>query len=89
MKVSRSTLISLLELLLIESGAVRATKYLSENQIVRAVRRTYGGKIVKGNTEVLITIGKPNFQEREFIKILKKSKEPFPVKKIQIKWGKR
>lgn len=88
MKISRSLLVSLFELLLGDSGAVKATKYLSETQIVRAVRRTYGGKILKGNTEILVTIGKPNYQEREFIKLCKKAGESFPVKKIQIKWPK-
>lgn len=88
MKISRALLIQLFELLLMKDGAVKATKFLSPDQIIRAVRRTYGGKIVKGNTEILITIGKPNFKEREFIKKCKKSGEPFPVKKIQVKWSK-
>lgn len=89
MKISRTLLIQLFEILLMKGGAVRATKFLSENQVVRAVRRTYGGKIVKGNTEILVTIGKPNWKERDFINKCKKAKESFPVKKVQIKWEKR
>lgn len=39
----------------------------------RASRHTY-----------LLTIGRPNYAERKFIKTLIKAKEPFPVKKIQL-----
>lgn len=91
MKITRKAIHSIAEILL-EGGAVRATKFFSETLIVRGVRRTYGGKIAKGNTEILLTIGKPNYAEREFIKACKKAGEPFPVKNIQIKWpekGKR
>jgi hypothetical protein len=34
----------------------------------------------------VFTIGKPNYEEREFIKKCKKAGEPFPVKKIQVKF---
>ena len=64
---------------------VKATKYLSPKEIVRAVRTTYGGKFKQGNIEITITIGKPNYLEREFIKLCQKAKEPFPVKNIQVK----
>lgn len=87
MKVARHWIVDLIEVL-DGTGAIRATKYLSEKQIIRAVRRTYGGKIIKGNTEIVLTMGKPNYQEREFIKNCKKAGEGFPVKKIQIKWAK-
>ncbi len=66
----------------------QATKYISDKQIIRATRTTYKaykGKPDRGNIEINLTIGKPNFAEREFIKKLKKAKEPFPVKKIQFK----
>lgn len=67
------------------------TKYISPKYIVRATRATYKGakakkRILKdGNIEIILTIGKPNFVEREFIKKCVKAKEPFPVKKIQFK----
>ena len=88
MKITRKAISQLVEVIL-EGGAVRATKYFSDKLIIRAARRTYGGKIVKGNTEIVLTIGKPNYQEREFIKKCKKAGEPFPVKKVQIKWAKK
>jgi len=66
-------------------GVIKATKYISPKEIIRAVRKTFGKKIVKGNIEIHLTIGKPNYAEREFIKLCQKSDEPFPIKKIQLK----
>lgn len=67
---------------------VKATKYISPKLIVRAVRTRCGKKLSrKGeNISVTLTIGKPNFEEREFIQLLQKSKEPFPIKKVQVKF---
>ena len=67
---------------LVDTSSRKATKYVSDKLVINATRRTYGKKIVKGNIEVVLKIGKPNYQERQFIKLLKKSKEPFPVKNI-------
>lgn len=64
---------------------VRATKYISPTQVVRATRKVYGGKLINGNIELVLTIGKPNYVEREFIKECRKAGEPFPVKNIQLK----
>lgn len=62
-----------------------AAKYLSDKLVVRATRPRFEGKVSKGNLHVSLVIGKPNFAQREFIKMCKKAKEPFPVKKIQVK----
>lgn len=76
---------------LISQDAVKATEYISPRSIIRAVRKRYKRgtdkpKIVRNhNIEITLTIGKPNYREREFIKDCLKAKEPFPVKKIQIK----
>jgi hypothetical protein len=73
----------------IEDKVIKATKYVSPNLVIRLTRRTYGKKINKqGNIEVSLTIGKPNFLEREFIKKCVKAKEPFPVKNVQLKFQK-
>ena len=64
---------------------VRATKYISPKEIIRATRTRFHGKITNGNIEISLTIGRPNYLEREFIKLCQKSGEPFPVKKIQLK----
>ena len=71
---------------LIDMEAVKATLYNSPKEIVRVVRKTYHGKILKGNVEIILTIGKPNFIEREFIKLCKQAGERFPIKKVQLKF---
>lgn len=66
-------------------GAVMATKYLAPNLVVRATRR---GKFDKRNRsfEFVVTIGKPNYRERDFIAQCKRAGEKFPIKKIQLKY---
>ena len=73
---------------LIETGAHTATKYLTERHIVRATRVLYDGKVPRkgSNVDVRLTVGRPNYVEREFIKKLKRAGEPFPVKNVQLKF---
>ena len=78
---------SVLADMILVGGAVRATKYISEKEVVTATRKRYGGKVLRGNAEIVFKVGKPNFKEREFIELCKKAGEPFPIKKIQIKVG--
>ena len=65
-----------------------AVKYFSEKEVISATRRIYNGKIDRRDksVEILVKIGKPNYIQCEFIKKCKKVGEPFPVKKIQIKY---
>jgi hypothetical protein len=72
--------------MLIEQRARLAIKYLSPKLIVRACRKRYRGKILKGSIEIILTIGKPNYKEREFIKKCKKVGEPFPIERVQLKY---
>ena len=62
----------------------KATQYLSETCVIRATRPHKFDRRSRSNTEV-VTVGKPNYRERQFIKACKKAGEPLPVKKIQIK----
>lgn len=71
---------------IVKGDAIRATKFIGPKNIIRASRRLSGGRIPKGNIEIILTIGKPNYAEREFIKICEKVKEPFPIRKIQLKF---
>lgn len=73
---------------LIENNAVRATFYVSPKIIIRATRNLFNKKIpaLYENVSITLTIGKPNYLEREFIKLCQKSKEPFPIKKVQLKF---
>jgi len=89
MKITRQIFSDLAEIIL-EGGAIKALKVFDDHTIVRATRKTYQGKIDKRSriTGIIFTIGSPNYQERKFIKDCKKAKEPFPIKKIQIKYPK-
>ena len=74
---------------LLDSGARTATKYISEKLVIRASLKLAGKKLPAKNVriiEMVLTIGAPNYEAREFIKICKKAKEPFPDKKIQLKF---
>lgn len=90
MKIPRKIFSELAEIIL-KSGAVKATKYYDERTVVKAKLLTYGGKIYKAGRrrQIHFTIGVPNYEEKNFIKACKKSGEPFPIKKIQIKWLKK
>lgn len=70
---------------LLETESRKATFYLDENTVVTAARRFKPDKRGKF-VEISLKLGKPNFRERLFIKACKKSGEPFPVKKLQMKW---
>lgn len=68
-----------------------ATKFLGEKLVVRATRRTYGGRIqtrTYSPVEIQLHIGRPNYEERRFIAACKRAGEPFPAKKIQFKFEK-
>lgn len=72
---------------LLATDAHKATKFVSEKHVVRATRRLFGGKILKrGSIDIVLTIGPPNYAERQFIKQLRKVGEPLPLKKIQLKF---
>ena len=71
---------------LIHNDAYKATKYISENETIKATRRHKWTKRDR-QREVVVTFGKPNYAERHFIKLCKDSGEPFPVKKIQLKFS--
>lgn len=69
------------------ANAHRAVKYVSEKEIIRATRRLAHGKVPNGkNIEVVLTIGRPNYSEREFIKKCKRAGEPFPIRKVRLQY---
>ena len=72
---------------IINNKAIKATEYRSPKFIVRAVRKLYHKKIRENhNVEIILSIGSPNYSEREFIKKCKEAGEPFPIKNIQLKF---
>jgi len=76
---------------IIHEGAVKATKYLTDKEVIKATRILFKGKVDNRSKkiEIRLTIGTPNFEERKFIKNCKVAGEPFPVKKIQLKFLKK
>lgn len=84
MKLSRKLFGQLAELIL-EGGAKKATKFLSADLVLKATLQGKSRKSDRSKT-VLFTVGKPNYAEREFIAKCKEAGEPFPVKKVQLKW---
>jgi hypothetical protein len=68
----------------ISGKASRATKYMAKNHIIRATRTRYANKFGQGNIEITLSIGKPNFAEREYIKNVL-SKEKFPMQGVVVK----
>jgi hypothetical protein len=76
---------------ILDQGARKATKYISPKLTVKACRKLFRGKMDKRSkiTEIIFTVGTPNFEERKFIKDCKKAGIPLPVTKIQIKLIKR
>jgi hypothetical protein len=72
---------------ILNTKAIKSTNYISPKFVIKAKRKLYDGKIYKrGNIEIVLTIGKPNYEEHKFIKKYIKVNEPFPVKKIQLKY---
>lgn len=63
----------------------RATIYVAPDLTVKASRqRRHDGR--DRAATYLVTIGKPNFAERRFIKKALQAHEPFPIKKVQLQY---
>ena len=60
-------------------------KYVSPTMVVKATVRGKWGARDK-HVECVVSMGKPNFKEREYVKDCKKSGEPFPVKGVQLEF---
>ncbi len=71
--------------MLLRTDAYRATKFLSETATVKATQRHRRRRHDK-TREVIITFGAPNYAEREFIRKCKRAGEPFPIKRVQLKF---
>ena len=71
-------------LLLGDTRKKRVTKYVSKNYTVKVTK--HGRWDNRDHQEIyLVTLGKPNYAERNFIKQAIKAGEPFPVKKLQLR----
>lgn len=64
-----------------------ATKYVTDKYVVKATRSNrWSLRKNARNVTILVTFGSPNYAEREFIKQCAKAHEPFPVKKVQLRF---
>lgn len=62
-----------------------ATYYVNEKYTVKLTRQRRYKKRDIAET-FLLTCGRPNYRERDFIKQCKKAGESFPVRKIQLRY---
>ena len=65
----------------------RSTAYCSPTTVMKLTRRRFNGKLPKGRARgetMLLTIGTPNYRERQYIKLCRKAQEPFPLRKVQL-----
>lgn len=82
-------LASIIAMLVDTQNARKVTAYLAPDYTMKASRQRPYAKRDKAET-FIVTHGRPNYEEREFIKLAKKAGEPFPIKKIQLKfWPKK
>ena len=70
--------VGLVAQLALGAGVYRATKFLTPDLVVRATRPHKYDRRSRQNS-VIVTVGKPNFRERRFIKDCRKAGEPLPV----------
>lgn len=74
----------------VKNGAWKGTLYLSPKEVVRVTRKLYRGRKHwdAERPEFLVTVGRPNYLERDRVKELKQAGEAFPVRKVQFKYHK-
>ena len=86
MKATRSSIARVVEAVL-ELQCRKAFIVLSPDMVVTAARRHPPRRNARSTT-VVLTVGKPNYAVRKFIRMCRAAGEPFPVRKIQLKWYK-
>lgn len=71
---------------ILEDTAYKVTKIVTNNLTIKATRKRFKGRIDKRGRiiEILFTLGRPNYQEREYIKKCKKNKTN-PTRELLIK----
>jgi hypothetical protein len=75
--------------IILVEGAYKATRYLNPKLTIKATRKRYKGKFSRSNQaiDIIFTVGKPNYEEREVLKRAGLTKAQFPhfttVKKLK------
>lgn len=88
MKVPRNQVARCVVSVLEMTDLKRATVFLDEKTTIKCTRQRKLDKRERADT-VILTIGKPNYREKEFIVKCRECGEPFPVKKIKLEWMKK
>lgn len=73
----------------LQNGAHKATKFLSEKQVLRATRRLFGGRIHGQHTksfDIVLTFGRPNYAERLLLARRKKAGKRGVPSEIHLKF---
>lgn len=83
--VSESSILKAVQNVLMDAKVKSATAYQSPQLVVTATRRCKSDARAC-RIEMVLTIGKPNYRGRAFVKACLKAGEPFPVKKVQLRW---
>lgn len=83
MKTSMGWITKTIELL-IRTNAKRATKFITPKEVISV--QVIGKPTKRDNIDLHVKIGRPNYAERQHIKVLQAAREPFPVQKIQLKF---
>ncbi len=67
----------------IDRKARKVITFLSPKLVVKAANKVFGGKLSRGNDELVVTIGKPNYEERVIVKKLKRLHVKYPFIKVK------
>ena len=62
----------------------RATVFVSPKLTVKVTRRRHRG--TRNLRDFVLTVGSPNYLERQFLKACKAAGEPLPVRRVQLKF---
>lgn len=84
----KDTLTRISEALAADRTLKRATAYETENHVIKLTRQRPHDARSRSHT-YLLTFGKPNYEQSQFIKACKKAGEKFPIAKLQLQhWPK-
>lgn len=83
--LTRKDIAHVMECVLSDFTVRKAIKYIKPGFVLKATRQFKPRRNATSHT-VIVTFGNPNFRERQFVKACLKAGEPFPVKKIQLKF---
>lgn len=90
MKIPMNAFSDTIEVLL-RSGARRAIKLLDEHTVVKVSRIKYKKRKLRANPRtdtLVVSFGRPCYRAVKLIKLCKKAKEPFPVKRVILSYSK-